>query len=218
MGTWYMNVWVYQGSILCLTCTASFLILVENDLELWKWWKHYWMVQMGDMFSCIAGSPAKVGDFLWWITSSNTFLFHLESVEWLDKTQHGYTVTISKQRWQHIWRVLRKQTKVGGIGIAYNKEKNKVSHHSLHHITNFPFHFSLQWSREEQKRKDHLDVGIRSCQLTRRSKRTPPVENYTTNGWMAMTGTTNTCTSWSQFILWKVGNRIFSICFWECAL
>ena len=64
MGTWYMNVWVYQGSILCLTCTTSFLILVENDLELRRWWKHYWMVQMGDMFSLVADSPAKVGDFL----------------------------------------------------------------------------------------------------------------------------------------------------------
>ena len=53
--------------------------------------------------------------------------FILESIEWMDAAHQNYTVTVNKKRWSHLWSVLRSNTEIGEVGMAYLENRGKVS-------------------------------------------------------------------------------------------
>ena len=77
---------------------------------------------------------------------------------------HCYHHQLQTKMGQHVWSTLRKQTEVGGIGLmlaAYNKEKNKVSNHSFHHLTNHSLVSQLAVLKRGTKEKRSFGCGYK---------------------------------------------------------
>lgn len=81
---------------------------------------------------------------------------------YLDESHHGYTATINKKRWPHIWSVLRKNTEVGEHGMAFNKDKKKVSKdYYIHYCLLVAEHLLILGGCDEKRSKREKGIWKR---------------------------------------------------------
>ena len=168
MGILCMNVCLFPDSIHCPFCIRFSPILEGKGLEQEELAQRL----LQDVPPCHifmdSWFPSKGKWYfilLWmWLT------FIVESIEWMDAAHQNYTVTVNKKRWSHLWSVLRSNTEIGEVGMAYHENSGKVSI-QLQFVLLLTICFSLQCWEEDTENIEPLVKGIKSYPVTKRCQR-----------------------------------------------